>query len=79
MRFLPGSLFGRLVAVLVGGLALALLIGVTVHLRERSDLLQQAGAAGIARQIADAVRVLDAQSRRPASAPRRASARPRSR
>ncbi len=61
MRLLPGSLFGRLVAVLVVGLVLALAIGVALHLRERSDLLQQAGALGIARQVADAVRVLDAQ------------------
>jgi len=62
MRLLPGSLFGRLVAVLVGGLVLALSIGVTLHLRERSDLLQRAGATDTARRIADAVRVLDAQS-----------------
>jgi len=61
MRLLPGSLFGRVVAVLIVGLALVLSIGALLHLRERSDLLQQAGAAGIARQIADAVRVLDAQ------------------
>jgi signal transduction histidine kinase len=62
MRLLPRSLFGRVVAVLLAGLALVLSIGVAVHLSERSDLLQQAGAAGMARQIADAVRVLDAQS-----------------
>lgn len=62
MRLLPASLFGRMVAVLVGGLAFAVSIGVAVHLRERADLLQQAGAVGMARQIADAVRVLDAQS-----------------
>jgi len=62
MRLLPGSLFGRVVAVLVVGLALVLSIGAALHLRERSDLLQQAGAAGMARQIADAVQVLDAQS-----------------
>ncbi len=61
MRLLPGSLFGRVLAVLIVGLALVLSIGAVLHLRERSDLLQQAGAAGMARQIADAVRVLDAQ------------------
>jgi signal transduction histidine kinase len=61
VRLLPGSLFGRVVAVLIVGLALVLSIGALLHLRERSDLLQQAGAAGMARQIADAVRVLDAQ------------------
>ena len=61
MRLLPGSLFGRVVAVLIVGLALVLSIGALLHLRERSDLLQQAGAAGMAQQIADAVRVLDAQ------------------
>lgn len=62
MRLVPASLFGRMVAVLVGGLVLALSIGVAVHLRERAELVRQAGAVGIARQIADAVRVLDAQS-----------------
>jgi signal transduction histidine kinase len=62
VRLLPGSLFGRVVAVLIVGLALVLSIGAAVHLRERNDLLQQAGAAGMARQIADAVRVLDAQT-----------------
>jgi signal transduction histidine kinase len=62
VRLLPKSLFGRVVAVLVGGLALVLSIGVAVHVRERSDLLEQAGAVGMARRIADAVRVLDAQS-----------------
>ncbi len=62
MRLLPRSLFGRVVAVLIAGLALVLSIGIALHLRERSDLLQQAGAAGMARQVADAIRVLDAQS-----------------
>jgi signal transduction histidine kinase len=62
MRLLPKSLFGRVVAVLVGGLALVLSIGIAVHVRERADLLEQAGAVGMARQIADAVRVLDAQN-----------------
>lgn len=62
MRLLPKSLFGRVVVVLVGGLALVLSIGVAVHVRERSNLLEQAGAVGMARQIADAVRVLDAQN-----------------
>ncbi|HVB46765.1 MAG TPA: ATP-binding protein [Burkholderiales bacterium] len=62
MRLLPASLFGRLVVVLVGGLALAVSIGAALYLRERSDLLQQAGAVGIARQIADATRVLDSES-----------------
>jgi len=62
MRLLPKSLFGRVVAVLVGGLVLLLSIGFAFHMRERTDLLEQAGAVGMARQIADAVRVLDAQS-----------------
>ena len=62
MRLLPGSLFGRVIGVLVAGLALVLAIGIAVHLSERTDLLRQAGAAGMARQIADAVRVLDAQN-----------------
>lgn len=62
MRLLPRSLFGRVVAVLFGGLVLVLAIGVAAYLRERAEVLQQAGTAGMARQIADAVRVLDAQS-----------------
>lgn len=62
MRLLPTSLFGRLVLVLVAGLALALSVGVATYLRERGQLLRQAGAIGAARQIADAIRVLEAQS-----------------
>jgi signal transduction histidine kinase len=61
VRLLPASLFGRMVAVLVGGLVLAVSIGVAVHLRERTELLRQTGTAGVARQIADVVRVLDTQ------------------
>ncbi|MDA8110759.1 MAG: ATP-binding protein [Betaproteobacteria bacterium] len=62
MRLLPASLFGRLVLVLVGGLVLAVAIGAATYLRERGALLEQAGAIGVARRIADAIRVLDAQS-----------------
>jgi len=62
VRLFPASLFGRLVLVLATGLALAMAIGVATYLRERSLLLQQAGAIGAARQIADAIRMLDAQS-----------------
>jgi signal transduction histidine kinase len=62
VRLLPASLFGRLVMVLVAGLLLAVSIGVATSLRERGQLLRQAGAIGAARQIADAIRVLDAQS-----------------
>jgi signal transduction histidine kinase len=59
-RLLPRSLFGRLVLVLLGGLAVAQLVSFAIHSDERLALLQQAGGMQSAQRIADAVRLLDA-------------------
>ena len=60
MRVLPRSLFGRLVVVLLGGLAIAQMLSFAIHSDERLALLQQAGGMQSAQRIADAVRLLDA-------------------
>jgi signal transduction histidine kinase len=59
-RLLPRSLFGRLVLVLLGGLAIAQLISFAIHSDERLALLQRAGGVQSAQRIADTVRLLDA-------------------
>ena len=60
MRFLPRSLYGRLVLVLLVGLAVAQLFSLAIHMSERGALLQQASGRQLAQRIADAVRLLDA-------------------
>jgi signal transduction histidine kinase len=60
MRLLPRSLFGRLVVVLLGGLAVAQMLSFAIHSDERLALLQQAGGVQSAQRIADTVRLLDA-------------------
>ncbi|MEO7546832.1 MAG: ATP-binding protein [Ramlibacter sp.] len=60
MRLLPRSLYGRLVLVLLVGLAAAQLFSLVIHMSERGALLQQAGGRQLAQRIADAVRLLDA-------------------
>lgn len=59
MRLLPGSLFGRLVLVLLAGLALAQLATAYLNLTERDQLLYRAGGMRLAQQISDIVRLLD--------------------
>jgi signal transduction histidine kinase len=58
-RWLPGSLFGRLVLVLAGGLLLAQLLSAAINLAERDRLLLTAGGARHVQRIADVVRLLD--------------------
>ncbi len=58
-RWLPGSLFGRLVLVLAGGLLLAQLLSAAINLAERDRLLLTAGGARHAQRIADVVKLLD--------------------
>lgn len=58
-RWLPGSLFGRLVLVLAGGLLLAQLLSAAINLAERDRLLLSAGGARHAQRIADVVKLLD--------------------
>jgi signal transduction histidine kinase len=59
MRFLPRSLFGRLVLVLLAGLLLAQLASAYINLTERGQLLYRAGGMRVVQQISDIVRLLD--------------------
>ena len=59
MRLLPGSLFGRLVLVLLGGLLAAQLATLYINTAERGQLLHRAGGMRLAQQIADIVTLLD--------------------
>ena len=59
MRWLPQSLFGRLVLVLLGGLVLAQLATAYINLTERSQLLYRAGGVRLAERIADIGKLLD--------------------
>ena len=56
---LPRSLFGRLVLVLLAGLAAAQLAGAYLNLSERDRLLYRAGGMQLAQRIADVSRLLD--------------------
>jgi len=58
-RLWPRSLFGRLVLVLLGGLALAQLLSFWVNQSERGQLLHRAGGTHLAQRIADIARLLD--------------------
>jgi signal transduction histidine kinase len=59
MRFLPRSLFSRLVLVLLGGLVIAQLLSFAVHMHERGELLSRASGRQSAQRIADVARFLD--------------------
>lgn len=59
MRWLPASLFGRLVLVLLGGLLLAQLLGATILLRDRAMALYEASGLAAAQRMAGTVRVFD--------------------
>ena len=58
-RWLPRSLFGRLMLVLAGGLLLAQLLSAAINLAERDRLLVNAGGMQQAQRIADVVKLLD--------------------
>jgi len=59
MRLVPRSLFGRLVLILLGGLAVALLAAAYLNLTERDQLLYRASGMQTAQRIADVSRLLD--------------------
>jgi len=59
MRWLPSTLFGRLVLVLLGGLLLAQLLGAAILLRDRATTLYEASGFAAAQRIAGIVRVFD--------------------
>jgi signal transduction histidine kinase len=58
-RWLPRSLFGRLVLVLTGGLLVAQLLSAAINVAERDRLLSSSFGMQPAQRIADAVRLLD--------------------
>jgi signal transduction histidine kinase len=59
MRFLPRSLFGRLLLVLAGGLIIAQLLSAAINLAERDSVLLRASGMQPAQRIADIVGLLD--------------------
>ncbi len=59
MRLVPQSLFGRLVLVLLAGLALAQLASAYINATERGQLLYRAGGMQLAQRIADIAKLLD--------------------
>ena len=61
-RFLPQSLFGRLMLVLISGLVVAQLLSAAINLAERDTVLVRAMGMQPAQRIADVVRLLDSLS-----------------
>jgi signal transduction histidine kinase len=59
IRAWPRSLFGRLVLVLLGGLALTQALTLWVNQSERGQLLHRAGGMQLAQRVADIARLLD--------------------
>src|SRR5574340_1003376 len=59
MRFIPQSLFSRMVLILLGGLILVQSISVIFHLRERDRLLFRSNSMESAQRIADTIRLLN--------------------
>lgn len=59
MRFLPRSLFSRLVLVLMSGLVVAQLLSLAMHAHERRQLISEASGMQSAQRIADIVKVLE--------------------
>ena len=59
MRWLPRSLFSRMVLILLGGLILAQLASFAIHWHERVEFILRAGGMRQAQRIADIVRFLD--------------------
>ena len=62
MRLVPRSLFGRLVLVLLGGLAVAQLVTLYINASERDQLLYRSGGMHAAQRIADLANLLDSMA-----------------
>jgi signal transduction histidine kinase len=58
----PRSLFGRLVLVMIGGLAAAIVLAAYLNLSERDRLLHRASGMQLAQRIADVSLLLDSQA-----------------
>jgi signal transduction histidine kinase len=63
MRWLPRSLFGRLVLLMTVGLVIAQLAGTAIHLRERQRSLGHTVSHELAQRIAAIHRAIDSQAR----------------
>ncbi len=61
MTLLPRTLFGRLVLLLAGGLAIAQLIGAAMHMTERQKMLSTTVNGEFAQRIAAVYRAIDHQ------------------
>jgi signal transduction histidine kinase len=59
MRWLPRSLFSRMVLILLGGLVVAQLASFAIYWQERGQLMLQTSGMRQAQRIADIVRLLD--------------------
>lgn len=59
MRWLPRSLFSRMVLILLGGLVMAQLASFAIYWQERGQLMLQTSGMRQAQHIADIVRLLD--------------------
>jgi HAMP domain-containing protein len=59
MRWVPRSLFSRLVLVLLGGLLTAQLVSLAIHLHDRGELIARESGRQAAQRIADIVKLLD--------------------
>ena len=59
MQFVPSGLFGRLVVVLLAGLAVVQLVTMYINTSERNQLLYQTGGMRVAQRIADLANLLD--------------------
>lgn len=61
MNWLPRTLFGRLILLMAGGLALAQLIGAAMHMAERQRLVSTTVNAEFAQRVAAVYRAIDHQ------------------
>jgi signal transduction histidine kinase len=62
IRWLPQSLFGRLVLVLVCGLVIGQLLSAAINLAERDSMLVRVSGMRSAQRIADVVKLLDSMN-----------------
>lgn len=59
MRWLPRSLFSRMVLILLGGLVVAQLVSFAIYWQERGQLMLQTSGMRSAQRIADIVKLID--------------------
>ena len=59
-RFLPRTLFARMVLVLLGGLIAAQFLSFAVHWRERGEFVMRTAGLHSAERVADIIKLLDA-------------------